>query len=62
MRRGKKATTTNISTSDIRLLQVPHVLVLHVTMEEVVQMLVIHLNADVLLDFWEIDVKLKVKF
>ncbi len=32
--------------------------VLHVTMEDVVQMLVIHLNADVLLDFWEIDVKL----
>jgi hypothetical protein len=40
--------------------QVLHVRVLHVTMEEVVQMLVIHLNVDVLLDLWERDVKLKV--
>lgn len=40
--------------------QVHHVRVLHVTMEEVVQTLVIHMNVDVLLDFWEIDAKFKV--
>ena len=34
--------------------------VLHVTMEEDVKTLVLHLNVDVILVFWEIDVKFKV--
>ena len=38
-------------------MQVPHV-----TMEEPVQILILRLNADVLQDSWEIDVKLKVNF
>ena len=33
-----------------------------VTMEEPVQILILRLNADVLQDSWEIDVKLKVNF
>ena len=42
--------------------QLAHVQVYRVTMEELVQTLVmIHLNADVLQDLWEIDVKLRVK-
>ena len=44
-------------------LKVRHVQVLHVTMEDVVPTLaIIHLNADVLPDSLEIDVKLKVRY
>ena len=43
--------------------QAPHVRVPHATMEDIVPTLVmIHSNADALLDFLEIDVKLKVKY
>ena len=41
--------------------QTPLAPVVHATTVERVQTTVIHLNADVLLDFWETDVNLKVK-
>ena len=45
-----KPSSVNVMRPLYSTLQVLHVQVLHATMEEVVGMLVIHLNADVLLD------------
>ena len=55
--------TEYVSSSRPFFPQLAHVQVYRVIMEELVQTLVmIHLNADVPQDLWEIDVKLKVKF